>query len=419
MTDSCKQTRLSLPHPVYTRFHDKIEWRVQDPDNYGDEMTPALQTVLSDIYHHGKCQHLKTVAQFELPFHGKGHPITAYLAMLLEWGIEDTSNDPNWDEDAISYRMRETLLTKTKVWKEHGTFATQPPKVEKAFEPYRTQVRLPKPVAQHLATVVPELAETYEQSLTNSKPFTEFTLMHYGSRSRDPDSSRTYQTRLQIEQALIEAKGSLGERHFELLRERSYEWLRTGRFITPKRPRRDTLDGALRDAFRAEVETTAQAMVKLACELLRRKGSPLKAPKGFHADLRLKLSWHENRASSRGGMRNGKPWVSLALRELRPNRDTFNFCEYDHIANSKNMGTCHGSWQVYLAALVAHEVSHAVQHKCLRMSSSNWGGFTRSQLRTSHGMGWQEVYRYLRVSWVNKLEGFVAGPQPKQEKTAG
>ena len=413
MTDSCKQTRLSLPQIVYDRFSDKIEWRVQDPDNYGDEMTPELRDTLSHIYYHGKVKYLKTVVQFELPFHGKGHAVTEYIAMLLEWAIEDTNTDPDWG-DAITYRMRETLGAKAKVWKEHGTFATQPPTVEKPFEPYRTQVRLPKLVARHLANAVPELAETYEQSLTNSKPFTEFALMHYGSRPSDPDNSRTYQTRLQIEHALIEAQPGLSARHFELLRERSYEWVRTGRFITPKRQRRDTLDAALRNAFRAEVEATARVMIKHACALLRRKASPLKAPKGFHADLRLKLSWHENRTYSRGGVRNGNPWVSLALSELRPNRAVFNFREYDHIAKSPNLGTCHGPWQVYLAALVAHEVSHAVQHKCLKMGRPYWGEFSRSQLRRAHGTGWQEVYRYLRVSWVNQLEGFAAGPKPTE-----
>lgn len=160
---------------------------------------------------------------------------------------------------------------------------------------------------------------------------------------------------------------------------------------TPSAPRK-------RNAFRVLIEDEAKSMVAHACNLLRLEASPVAGTDGFTQQLVLKLSWSMSRSTSRGGARNDRPWVSLALADLMDNKDIHVFTEYARIADSPEIGSCHGGWRNYLAALVAHEVAHAALDT-----------LALSNAAKPHGLEWQKIYRYLRVSWVNTLEGYRAG----------
>jgi hypothetical protein len=130
----------------------------------------------------------------------------------------------------------------------------------------------------------------------------------------------------------------------------------------------------------------------------------------FKTDIQFKLSWHESRGSSWGGTRVVKgfrvPWVSLALNGFSdPAKELYTFSEYSHIAKSKFVGSLVDvDWVTELAALVAHELSHAAIHFMLyALPKPRWTKeYTRKQMREPHGDYWRSIYRELRIKFVNK-----------------
>lgn len=207
------------------------------------------------------------------------------------------------------------------------------------------------------------------------------------------------------------------------LRKRIDRWRETGSFVLPRKKLVNiSLDQAVerktsarqlkQQAFRALVESEAKVMVAHACAMLMRKASPVAGTRRFAEQLVLKVSWSMSRAASRGGVRNKRGWVSLAISNLKDEVGVYLFTEYFHIGDSPQIGSCHGGWRIYLAALVAHEVAHAAQHASLPGYAAHPVGlkeFSVGDMKKAHGFGWQEIYRYLRVNWVNKLDGYQSG----------
>lgn len=212
------------------------------------------------------------------------------------------------------------------------------------------------------------------------------------------------------------SRRQLTTREHSALRQQVISWREGARFTVSRDSGADT-SLELSDqlvAFRTEVEEEAKLMVAHACEILRSKDSPVKAYAAFGKQLVLKMDWSHSRARSNGGIAHNKPWVSLALHDLSDFKDTYTFLEYGRIRESPLIGSLHGGWRNYLAALIAHEVAHAAQHS-VKLSSSKGKKliqlkeYTASDMAKPHGLGWQDIYRYLRVSWVNKLDGHNVG----------
>lgn len=162
-------------------------------------------------------------------------------------------------------------------------------------------------------------------------------------------------------------------------------------------------------AHRAEVERIAQEHVRHACKLLNKAASPIATGAAFGKSLEVRFTWSRNRTCSRGGfsIKRGIPYVSLFfLDKFPPGQEEYDWLEYGHIASLPSIGSVKGPMEVALATLVAHEMAHAVQGFACSRPVKKMNGITRKLLFESHGQGWQEIYRYLRINWVNQLPGY-------------
>lgn len=235
------------------------------------------------------------------------------------------------------------------------------------------------------------------------KTRTVLSLAHYGA-----DDPRTLLSASVLKESIYDAYELMQDISFQqesVLQRQLNHWITHASFnlAAPKAP--TPKDKSL-IAFRQEVERETHAMVKHACKLLQRAASPVQAPASFSEKMEVKISWHPNRRRSNGGFIKGRPRLSLALCAIRPDRDVIPLREYKHIRESPVIGSCEGPWQVFLATLVAHEVAHAAQYAALHSLGFACKDVHPKLLKRTHGEGWQEIYRYLRESWVNQMPGW-------------
>lgn len=248
--------------------------------------------------------------------------------------------------------------------------------------------------------------EMRQMPVTYYKTKTAFEVPYYG-----PDHAFTDLVRHSLELS-IEDTYSLREEitgaHRSKLIKMLMNWVREGNFwMGPPKPRPKLAPEV--EAFQKTVRAEVHEMVDHACNLLRKADSPVTVRAGFRDVLKTRISFHGNRQSSWGGVNDAlNPFISLSLNELSVSQSEYTFSEYDHIAHSPAIGSCAGDWRVYLAVLIAHEMAHAVQHTARRNHTQirSRKEMTRSLLLQGHGQGWQEIYRYLRLSWVNELPGY-------------
>lgn len=115
----------------------------------------------------------------------------------------------------------------------------------------------------------------------------------------------------------------------------------------------------------------------------------------------VRLSFSEHRNRSWGGRRNGRPFVSLALKRFVGKQDA-DFIEYPSFARDADIGTVHGNTIKAVKALVVHEMCHAIQHTTPNAIFANAGITTRDT--RGHGNLWKSVYRLSRKALVNQLQ---------------
>lgn len=128
---------------------------------------------------------------------------------------------------------------------------------------------------------------------------------------------------------------------------------------------------------------------------------------------RRRLSW--------GGMRrNRQPFISLVIPRWSPYAILFR--EYARIRDDKFIGELRGvSYDTYTNALIAHEIGHAFQYYI----NGFWKGTARKEAylaldvetgqTSGHDKLWQELYKILRVRYVN---GVSCDESYKPTKTA-
>lgn len=158
-------------------------------------------------------------------------------------------------------------------------------------------------------------------------------------------------------------------------------------------------------SFRREVGHEVIKLLDKACDLLRAEASPIEPFDGFREAIKLSVTWSSARRFSYGGYREGSPFVSLSLKDVRE-LGVLKFIEYKSLQKSTVIGSFRGPWPVYLAGLVAHELAHAVQFTQQYQPGMQLNGLSEKSLLKTHGTGWQEIYRHLRQSWVNTMPGY-------------
>jgi hypothetical protein len=109
---------------------------------------------------------------------------------------------------------------------------------------------------------------------------------------------------------------------------------------------------------------------------------------------------------SRGGYKNGKPYVKFALHRFL--NGTSGFQEYaSYNADLTIGGITTGHWESCIKVLVAHELAHAFQFSVMRseqirvaymsnVPEYHGHGDVVGQMRAGHGAGFKRIYRILR-----------------------
>ncbi|MCY9865074.1 hypothetical protein OTK49_21380 [Vibrio coralliirubri] len=126
----------------------------------------------------------------------------------------------------------------------------------------------------------------------------------------------------------------------------------------------------------------------------------------------LKITYHTSKRfyKSRGGRRGGKPFITLSLykwiQNLMCGESHCTFDEYALIENDRQIGEVNGSIEKCLSALIAHELSHAIQHalKANMSDSSMVFGYNKTQFKKPHGYAWRYIYGLLRKYAVNEAK---------------
>jgi hypothetical protein len=124
----------------------------------------------------------------------------------------------------------------------------------------------------------------------------------------------------------------------------------------------------------------------------------------------VKYSSAQGVTRSRAGRKDQKPYARFAFSRIMDaiermgGADSLTFYEYDMFANDPEIGQITGSLEVYLSALVTHELGHMIQFAVLyECEGDEWSGIPVSSLYEGHGVGWQTIYRKLRNRITNRL----------------
>jgi hypothetical protein len=128
---------------------------------------------------------------------------------------------------------------------------------------------------------------------------------------------------------------------------------------------------------------------------------------------KITISFSEHRNRSWGGMRKGVPFVSFAAKRfIAPcvNNSNTNFKEYKHFSSDPVIGSVlNVHWTKAVLALIAHELSHALQYfKACRDNVKSTVGLSSipdssEAAFRNHNIFWQKIYAKLRINFVNNI----------------
>ncbi|WP_415912902.1 hypothetical protein [Neptuniibacter sp. QD37_11] len=210
-----------------------------------------------------------------------------------------------------------------------------------------------------------------------------------------------------IEEALIAAVdemiyfNDLASSLAEIFYQQIHKWAKGQLVFEGQIDRRDIAVAASPEG--AEVIAFAQSALQDALEYIMSEAFPVSVPSEFESELHFKINF-TNRCSWGGINAQKKPFVSLALQRYLPPAGSYTFLEYSHLDRQEGIGTVNGSKEACIAALVAHEVCHAVQMTLMKPQHHHGlKSITTQELKVAHGKGFQSLYRYLRHNWVNPM----------------
>lgn len=121
----------------------------------------------------------------------------------------------------------------------------------------------------------------------------------------------------------------------------------------------------------------------------------------------IRISFSGSRSRSWGGKRRGKPFISLALLSYAGMSNAHTFREYKSFEHDPEIGSVKSSqWQKCLAALIVHEIGHALQYSVSVKDISAALSVDTDEFETTRGHCelWKTIYRDLRKVFVNGVE---------------
>lgn len=124
-------------------------------------------------------------------------------------------------------------------------------------------------------------------------------------------------------------------------------------------------------------------------------------------DPLIRTSFSISRHRSWGGMRRGRPFISLALYRYTGMSSHHTFTEYKSFAHDREIGSVKDAkWQKCLAALIVHEIGHALQYGVSVKDVSAALSVDADEFGTTRGHCefWKTIYRDLRNVFVNGVE---------------
>lgn len=129
-------------------------------------------------------------------------------------------------------------------------------------------------------------------------------------------------------------------------------------------------------------------------------------------DPRLKVCFRKSRAYSWGGAdADGKPFVNIAASSIMwmiPERKSVKVLhEYEFLRYADDIGPISGSWKIWMAATIAHEIAHALHWYIDTPDGSHAKQMIPAPARDDgddHGRLWQALYRDLRLEFVNGID---------------
>lgn len=158
----------------------------------------------------------------------------------------------------------------------------------------------------------------------------------------------------------------------------------------------------INDEFKEVMDIYARQQVKLFEKVINHeylRGAP-------KLRIKLELYWDPKRSISRGGLRKLKGWVGIAMCHATLPVD---FIEYKAFMNDPKIGfhPTFGIHRLHLRSTLAHECAHAGQHWIRRQMRK--GNMHEDQMKATadwrnpkpHGRAFQNIYRYLRVNFIN------------------
>jgi len=125
----------------------------------------------------------------------------------------------------------------------------------------------------------------------------------------------------------------------------------------------------------------------------------------------MRLSFNSRHYISYGGYVDNESIIFIAsypiLWMVGRKSATRKFIEYDEFKADPEIGAiAKASWKQWIAACIAHEVSHAVQYYAIthpKTCSAMLNPYLQTQAE-EHGLMWRDIYRGFRVRYVNNFE---------------
>ncbi|WP_390241020.1 hypothetical protein [Vibrio sp. R78045] len=151
--------------------------------------------------------------------------------------------------------------------------------------------------------------------------------------------------------------------------------------------------GKFTDSFKAAVEKDADWLCRLAFEMATSSASPFLVESEVRSSYLLNLNWNHRLNTSKGGVKDGRPFVELALYKALSHGSLTHGYDYTEKAGEGEgfVKLVSRPYFEVLACLIAHEVAHAVTFYAARREPLFGGG-------DDHGDVWHRMYRYLRAN---------------------
>lgn len=111
------------------------------------------------------------------------------------------------------------------------------------------------------------------------------------------------------------------------------------------------------------------------------------------------VSFSAKRARSFGGIRRGRPFISLAMGRYVGTTDG-SFYEYRSFQHDRDIGTILNNTVKSVKALVVHEMAHALQYSGSQETIAACVGASKFD-SNGHGKLWKGIYRAARKAIVN------------------